>query len=85
MQVVLQLLFWMTPIVYMPSILPAGMAELMRFNPLATLVAGYHAVLVYGKAPDVASLVPVVLLTLVLLGASLFVFRRASAEMVDVL
>lgn len=85
MQVVLQLLFWMTPIVYMPSILPAGMAELMRFNPLATLVAAYHAVLVYGKAPDVASLVPVVLLTLVLLGASLFVFRRASAEMVDVL
>jgi len=85
MQVVLQLLFWMTPIVYMVSILPAGMARALRFNPLAALVGAYQSVLVYGKSPDLASLAPVLVLTLALLGAALFVFRRASAEMVDVL
>jgi len=83
--VALQLWFWVTPIIYPLNILPPAFKSLLAFNPVMPLVTGYHNVLVYGTAPSLSGLVAtsVVAAALLLLGA--FVFRRASAEMVDVL
>ncbi len=83
--VALQALFWLTPIVYNVAILPADVRELFRLNPLFPLVSAYHDVLLYGKAPDWASLLPLIVATVLIGVMSLMVFRRASREMVDVL
>lgn len=83
--VVLQALFWLTPIVYNISILPKGVGEAFRLNPLYPLVTGYQQVLLYDKAPDWVSLAPLALATVLLAIASLVVFRRASQELVDAL
>lgn len=86
MTIVLQLLFWLTPIVYMPSVVPARFAGWLAFNPLAPLVAAYQRVILYGQAPVLdAALGWTALLALLLLGAALLLFRRSAPDMVDVL
>ena len=83
--IVLQIWFWLTPIVYPVSIIPEAYRPWFRLNPVYPLVDAYHRVLVYGQAPDLASVVQIAGFALGLLLVALFVFRRAAEEMVDVL
>lgn len=85
MMVVLQLWFWLTPVVYMSSIIPARLHAVMQFNPMYWLVAAYQQTLVFRHSPDVAGLVGVTIVAFVLLGCSLMLFRKAAPDMVDVL
>lgn len=83
--VVLQALFWLTPVVYSLSILPQEYQRWFKFNPLYPLITSYQNVLVFGKAPLWTELGWLLLATVVMLLVALGVFRRASPEMVDVL
>ena len=78
-----QFWFWLTPIVYPVNILPTSAQNLMAYNPMAPLLAGFQAVLVMGQWPQWASLLyPAVLAALLcLLGMRLF--RRHAGDMVD--
>lgn len=84
MSVILQFWFWLTPIVYPVTIIPEGLRAVLWLNPMVPLVQGYQNVLVFGRPPG-ASLWGVAVLALIFAAAALFLFRRASAEMVDVL
>lgn len=84
LQVMLQFWFWVTPIVYPITVVPESLRTVLFLNPVTPLVDAYHSVLVYGRAPGIALLYPAAL-ALIALGLSLLMFRRASAEMVDVL
>jgi lipopolysaccharide transport system permease protein len=83
--VLLQLGFWLTPIVYLPSTLPEAIQGVMAFNPLAVLVKGYQDGLLFGHTPQAEPLMVIGVAALALLALSLFTFRRAGPEMVDVL
>lgn len=85
--IVLQVWFWFTPIVYPVSIIPEKYHSLlMSLNPIFPITNAYQQIIVYGKAPSLDSgLLPIAMITFVLLGLSLFLFRRATEEMVDVL
>lgn len=83
--VVLQALFWLTPIVYSVEILPKEVRDVFKLNPLMPLVTAYHEVLLYGRGPDWMSLVPLMIATAVLGVLALVIFRRAGQEMVDAL
>jgi lipopolysaccharide transport system permease protein len=82
---VLQIAFWFTPVVYVPSVLPENLQALVAFNPVYPLVAAYHEILVFGRMPDPASLTGTAVLAAGLMAIGMFMFRRAGAEMVDVL
>ncbi|MBO9749306.1 ABC transporter permease [Xanthomonas phaseoli pv. dieffenbachiae] len=81
--VVLQALFWLTPIVYNINILPDAVQRWFKYNPLYPLVTSYQNVLVYGKPPLWGDIFELVLVSLVLLVVALVMFRRAGPEMVD--
>lgn len=83
--VVMQMLFWFTPVVYPASIVPETFKPWLHYNPMYPIVTAYQSVLVYGQPPDLEpfSMIAAVSMGLLLLG--LFVFRRASPELVDVL
>ena len=85
MTVVLQLLFWLTPIVYMPAIIPDRLRFVLEFNPMVHMVIAFQDVLLYGRAPGISGLIVITASSVVLLLFSLFLFRRAAPEMVDVL
>jgi lipopolysaccharide transport system permease protein len=79
----IQFWFWFTPIVYPASILPAQVRDWLVWNPMATIIGAYQTVLVNGKMPDWAALLPVTVLALLLCAFGLLLFRKRSGEMVD--
>lgn len=83
--IILQLGFWFTPIVYPISIIPEEYRYLLDYNPMYRLTEGYQDILVYNAQPDFSTILPIIGLSICLLGLSLFMFRRASPEMIDVL
>lgn len=85
MMVVLQLLFWLTPIVYMPSIIPERLRAVLEFNPMMHMAVAFQNVMLYGRAPGFDGLAVLAVASAALLLFALFLFRRAAPEMVDVL
>jgi lipopolysaccharide transport system permease protein len=83
--IVLQILFWFTPIVYPINIIPEDLKSLIAWNPMYPIVTAYHDVFVYNVAPDFSQIGITVLITCLLLGFGLYIFRRAAPEMVDAL
>ena len=81
--IAMQFWFWLTPIVYPATILPADVRPLLGFNPMARVIGAYQAVLVQGAAPDWLDLLPVLALALLLCVLGLRLFRRRAGEMVD--
>lgn len=83
--IVLQFLFWFTPIVYMSSIIPEAYRQWLVLNPMYTVVEAYHQVLVFNQAPALLGIGIIALLATLLAAFSLVLFRKASPEMVDML
>ena len=54
--ILLQLGFWLTPIVYTVDILPAGLQGFQQSSPFAAGIMSVHQVVVYGRAPDLSHL-----------------------------
>lgn len=85
MGVVLQMWFWLTPIVYVTSILPAPMQTLVALNPMTPLVALYQNALVFGRGPDWGPLLTTCALAAGFAVLAALVFRRAGPDLVDAL
>nr|MDA3877373.1 ABC transporter permease [Halothiobacillus sp.] len=85
MTVVLQLLFWLTPIVYMPSIIPERLHAVLKFNPMMHIAIAFQDVMLYGRPPGILGLTIIALAAALMLFVALILFRRAAPEMVDVL
>jgi lipopolysaccharide transport system permease protein len=85
MNVVLQLWFWLTPVVYMSSIIPPRLRATLALNPMYWIVTDYQNVLVYGRSPDLKAFIPVSIVAIILMAISLLLFRKAAPDMADVL
>lgn len=83
--VILQALFWLTPVVYSLSVLPERYQVWFKFNPLYPLVTSYQNVLVFNKPPLWSELGWLALVAALTGVVALSLFRKASPEMVDVL
>lgn len=83
--VVLNALFWLTPIVYSINILPSHYHQWFELNPLYPLIASYQNVLVFDKPPLWPELAVLALVAGGIWLVVLVIFRRASAEIVDAL
>ena len=85
MQVVVNIWFWLTPIVYSTDMTPEGAARFIELNPMTNVVKGFQDVMVYQVAPDLSSLLyPLGLAVGIGMFAALFLLRGAS-ELVDAL
>ena len=83
--IILQMLFWFTPIVYPIAIIPEEYRHLLSYNPMYAITNSYQQVLVFGQPPNFEALPVVTAISILLLFIGLFMFRKASPEMVDVL
>jgi len=81
--IAMQFWFWLTPIVYPATILPAEVRPLLDWNPMAPLIQGYQAVLVHGTAPDWSAVATVAVLAPLLCVFGMRLFRKRAGEMVD--
>jgi homopolymeric O-antigen transport system permease protein len=81
--VLLNLLFFLTPIFYKASDLPARYQTFYRLNPMVHLIESYRLIFLSGTLPDAAVLL---FLSFPILGALIlgyYVFRRTSEHFVD--
>lgn len=83
--IVLQVLFWFTPIVYPASVIPPQYAAYLHVGPMFEMVTFYHEAIVFHNPPSLSGIVTVAVIAAVACAFSLMVFRRANADMVDVL
>ena len=84
--VVFQFLFWLTPVVYPLSILPAWAQRIIGLNPMTVLVEHYQTVVVYDRLPSGDAFVRlgwVALLALLGLYLGLKIHRDLGGEMPD--
>lgn len=85
MTIILQFWFWLTPIVYMSSIIPEKYQDLLLLNPMTGIIMGYHNILVYDNAPQVDLLFYPALCAIIGLILAIVIFKKANEEMADVL
>ncbi|KAA8715748.1 ABC transporter permease [Pseudomonas cannabina] len=76
--VFLPLLFWLTPIVWVTSSLPEGIASIVAYNPVALYFNSFSSILHAGVVPDTRDLVLCVLLGAASLLIGLFMFRKVD-------
>lgn len=81
--ILLQFWFWLTPIVYPVSIIPAPIRKLLSYNPMSILVESYQRVLVHQLWPEWRLLLPLTVGTLLLSWLTISLFRKRASEMVD--
>jgi lipopolysaccharide transport system permease protein len=79
----LQFWFWFTPVVYPVNVLPEGLRQLLKWNPMASLIVAYQDVLVNQSWPRWHSLWPVLVLAILLCLFGMQLFRKRAGEMVD--
>lgn len=83
--IILQFWFWFTPVVYMRSIIPAKYTIFLNLNPMYPLVCSFQNVILLNTSPMFVSLSVLFLLSMLVLLFGLFIYNKASVEMVDVL
>ncbi|MHC8604053.1 ABC transporter permease [Arenicellales bacterium IMCC58067] len=83
--IILQVLFWFTPIVYPLAIIPEKYQPLLYLNPIFPLVRAYQDALVFSTSPNIFSISLAFLMGASLMLFSLLLFSRANEEMADLL
>jgi lipopolysaccharide transport system permease protein len=79
----LQLLFWLTPIVYPQSAMPPSLARYLEWNPLSGVIDGVQRVVVWHEWPTWHRLLyPALFLALALM-LSRLVYRRVASTLAD--
>ena len=81
--VLLNLFFFLTPIFYKSSDLPAQYQTVYRLNPMVHLIESYRAILLSGTLPDANGLLMVTLPAIGFLFLGYHIFRKASDHFVD--
>lgn len=81
----LQLLFWGTPIVYTPSILPESLVPWLLFNPLVAPVATVQALALGSALPPLHSWISTGIIGVGGILLSGHLYRRHEAELMDTL
>jgi len=77
------LLFWLVPVVYSFSIIPASYRGIYQLNPLAALVMAMRDILVSGGRPGGTLLVKLTAVSFIMLASGLWVFRRLKPRFSD--
>jgi lipopolysaccharide transport system permease protein len=75
--------FYLSPVFYQTSIIPAQYQFAYHLNPMVDLIDAYRAILMQGNAPNGSQLLILGLVTAALLGLGYFVFVRTSYRFVE--
>jgi ABC-type polysaccharide/polyol phosphate export permease len=81
----LNLLFWVTPIVWSPDNLPEQYRPLLAYNPLYYIIQGYRSVLISHQLPELGQTLFFWTIALLLFLAGAYVFERLKPEFADVM
>lgn len=84
--VLVQLWFWLTPIVWTPQAVPAELLAVLRLlNPMLPITEAYHAMFIPGMEIDYGRLQLTAVVTSLILGSAYLLVRRLERDVRDFL
>jgi lipopolysaccharide transport system permease protein len=83
--IVVQLWFWMTPIIYMKEMLSDKYPALLAYNPFFYFVQIYQDIFLYSKVPALNDVVVLILLTTALLSLVAFLYKKMTPAIKDII
>ena len=81
--VIIQALFYGTPIVYSMNSIPANFAWIFKLNPMSYIVQGFRDILYYQQMPDMIGLLTIVLITIAIMIIGLRVFDKLQRNFAE--
>jgi ABC-type polysaccharide/polyol phosphate export permease len=76
LEVVLQVWFWLTPVLYAVWLAPEDLRPVLWLNPMTHFVTAYQQIVVYHRAPGVLSMTIMTVVALAVLGLGMAIFSR---------
>lgn len=83
--IIIQLWFWMTPIIYMASMIKNKYPVLLIYNPFYYFVKIYQDIFLYSKAPSLETLLLISGFTIVSLFLAGFLYKKMIATIKDII
>lgn len=83
--IVVQLWFWMTPIIYMKEMIANKYPAILTFNPFFYFVDVYQQIFLYSKIPDLHSLLYICVMTFTVLVVAGFLYRKMISTIKDII
>jgi lipopolysaccharide transport system permease protein len=83
--IILQLWFWFTPLVYIADILPDFVKNILIFNPAFIISESYHRIFVFSDYPAFTSLIVLTIITHAFLIVAYAVFHALEKDVRDFL
>lgn len=83
--VIMQLWFWMTPVIYMKEMVEKDYPFLLTYNPFYYFVEIYQNIFLYSKAPEVDSLIIISIMTLSSLVMAGFLYKKMISTIKDII
>lgn len=84
-QVLIQLWFWATPIIYMKEILENKYPIILILNPFAYYVSIYQDIFLFSTAPDVGDLLMLLTISLLALLVSSYLYKKMLGTIKDII
>ena len=83
--VVLQGVFFLTPIVFSMSSVPENLKRLILLNPFALLIEGYHSIILYNTYSVDGKTICLISFAALIFSSGLYIFRKLKKGFADVL
>jgi len=81
--VLMQLWFWLTPIVYVVNILPDSIRVYYALNPMVHFIEAWRSIIIAGQLPSLLPLTTLLALALLLLGSGFWLMQRLERDIRD--
>lgn len=75
-QIILQVMFYATPIVYAAQDIPTAFQMVMKLNPMAHIINGYRSIFYYQTMPDLKALFILLAISVAACIGGYFIFRK---------
>jgi len=83
--IILQLWFWMTPIIYVKSMLEKKYPFLIKYNPIFYFIEPMQNLFLYGKILSYKEVLISIIITIVTLLIAVFLYRKLMKEIKDII
>lgn len=81
--VMIQLWFWCTPIVYVIHIIPEFAQKLFQLNPMFIIINAYRDLIIFHRIPELGGVSILLLISVFLLSLALYSFKRLERDVRD--
>lgn len=83
--IVVQLWFWLTPIIYLSQMVESKYPTLLVYNPFYYFVHIYQDIFLYSKAPSIEALFAVVIIAFITLFLAAYLYKKMIGAIKDII